>query len=139
MAVLKQLIWEKTQNFIDTYGVDGIIQKLTAGGILEYGLMPDCSTPIGEICRYVTKMCIDQMGELSFGHQSQAGGLLWQIIADKVMRIIEEEEKRFDKVWYSKAKDFEEVKRLVGPVLYESVSTSRAAQTMKWRDCNHES
>ncbi|KAF8447125.1 hypothetical protein BGX38DRAFT_1191016 [Terfezia claveryi] len=134
MAVLKQLIWEKSRHFVDTYGVDGVIQKLSAGEILEYGRMPDCSTPDGEICLYVTKNCIDQIGEPSFEHQSRAGGLLWQIIAEKVMRIIKEEKKRFDKVWYRKAKDIEEVRGLVGPVLYESVSTSRAAHTMEWRD-----
>jgi len=135
MAILKQLIWEKSQHYVDTYGVGGVIQKLTAGEVLEYGRTPDCSTPVGGICLYVAKMRIDRMGELPFAHGSRAGELLLQMIAGKVMRGIEKEKKRFEKEWYSKSgKDIEEVRALVGPALYESVGMLCAAHTMKYTD-----
>ena len=132
VALLKELIWEKSQYYINTYGVDGVIQKLTAGEVLEYGRIPDCSTQLSEVCLHFTKVSIDRMGELGFEHQSQAGGLLWQMIAEKVNGVLEEEKKIFEEEWSTKyGKDIEEVRGLVGPTLYDSVGMSRA---MKWRD-----
>lgn len=135
MAVLKQLILAKSRYYVDSYGVDGVIDKLTAGGVLEYGRMPDCSTTVGESCLYITKMSIDLMGERAFGCESLAGRLLWQMIAEKVMGVMEQEMEGFVKEYYGNTRrDVEEVRRLVGPVLFDSVSASRVAQTMKWRD-----
>ena len=132
IVLLKELIWEKSQYYVNTYGVDGVIQKLTDGEVLEYGRIPDCSTQLSEVCLHFTKVSIDQMGELGFEHQSQAGGLLWQMIAEKVNGVLEEEKKIFEEEWSTKyGKDIEEVRGLVGPTLYESVGMSHA---MKWRD-----
>jgi len=130
MAVLKQLIREKSQYYVDTYGVDGVVQKLTAGEVLEYGRMPDCSTPSGESCLYITKISIERMGGGEFEHQSLAGRLLWQLMTEKVMAVMEEEKKYYGRAGRGGA----EARRLVGPVLYESVGALGTAQAMKWRD-----
>ncbi|KAF8419763.1 hypothetical protein EV426DRAFT_576852 [Tirmania nivea] len=134
VTILKKLIWEKSKYHVDTYGADGVAQMLVAGEFLEYGRLPDGKDPAGEVCMEATRTSIHRLGDLPFEHHSRAGGLLWQMAAEKIMKLILEERKKFEEESRKAGTNVDEVRNLVGGALYDSMASLRVGQAMRWPD-----